>query len=171
MKFRNLKLFTIIFVFGSIFSPSIIAQSTNVLTSKDKAALELYEMVGGDSTAEAGAEAMLTIQIQQNPKLAEYQDVFKSWFNIVLKSENFKNKIINIYSNHFTESELNELIKFYKTPLGQKTLKEFPAIMQEAAMAGQEEANNHSDELKTMLIEAMHQKHPELFKNSNNQIP
>lgn len=37
-----------------------------------------------------------------------------------------------IYARHFTAPELRELIAFYKTPLGQKTLKTMPQIMNDS---------------------------------------
>lgn len=37
-----------------------------------------------------------------------------------------------IYARHFTAPELRELIAFYRTPLGQKTLKTMPQIMNDS---------------------------------------
>lgn len=51
--------------------------------------------------------------------------------------ESFKQEIIPIYHKHFTGAELKELIKFYSTDIGQKTIKVMPALMQEGMLVGQ----------------------------------
>jgi uncharacterized protein len=43
-----------------------------------------------------------------------------------------------IYARHFTEQELKELIAFYKTPLGQKMLKEEPVAVDESLKRAQD---------------------------------
>ena len=48
----------------------------------------------------------------------------------------FRDLFYPIYHNHFTHQELKELIAFYKTPLGQKVLKELPLLTQEGMEAG-----------------------------------
>ena len=39
--------------------------------------------------------------------------------------------VIPIYQSHFTESDLQQIIAFYSSPVGQKVLKEMPAMMNE----------------------------------------
>lgn len=45
-----------------------------------------------------------------------------------------------IYEAHFSHEEMQELIAFYRTPLGQKTTRVMPRIAQEAGMALQQAA-------------------------------
>jgi hypothetical protein len=46
-----------------------------------------------------------------------------------------------IYAQHFTEQELKELIAFYKTPLGQKMLKEEPVAVEASLKRAQDWSN------------------------------
>lgn len=39
---------------------------------------------------------------------------------------------LNVYDKYFTESELKDIVAFYKTPVGQKTLKVMPQVMQDS---------------------------------------
>jgi uncharacterized protein len=39
--------------------------------------------------------------------------------------------LIPIYQSHFTESDLNQIVGFYSSPIGQKVLKEMPAVSAE----------------------------------------
>jgi len=45
--------------------------------------------------------------------------------------------IIPIYEKHFTTSDLREIVAFYRSPIGRKTISVMPAVMQESMVAGQ----------------------------------
>ena len=66
-----------------------------------------------------------------------------------------------IYDKHFSHQEIRGLIEFYRTPLGQKTLKELPAVVSESAQAGQKWGEDLGrDSMKEVLAE-----HPDLAKS------
>lgn len=46
--------------------------------------------------------------------------------------------VTQVYAARFTQAEIEDLTKFYRTPTGQKILAELPAISQEAAAFGQQ---------------------------------
>jgi len=48
--------------------------------------------------------------------------------------------MVPLYDRHFTESELDDLMAFYSTPTGRKTLVAVPALMQESMAVGQKMA-------------------------------
>jgi uncharacterized protein len=50
-----------------------------------------------------------------------------------------------IYAQHFTEQELKELVAFYKSPLGQKMLKEEPAALDQSMKRAQDWSGDFSD--------------------------
>jgi len=56
-----------------------------------------------------------------------------------------------IYANHFTEQELKDLLAFYKSPLGQKTLVEEPKVLEEAMI----NAGDWGDSLSQEVIGSM----------------
>lgn len=51
--------------------------------------------------------------------------------------DSFKEAIIPIYHKHFSASEIKEIIQFYSTDLGKKTIRLMPVLMQESMLAGQ----------------------------------
>jgi uncharacterized protein len=53
--------------------------------------------------------------------------------------------ITRIFAQHFTERELRDLTAFYKTPLGQKLVKEDPVAVQESLTEANRWANEFSD--------------------------
>lgn len=48
-----------------------------------------------------------------------------------------KEATIPIYHKHFSASEIKEIIQFYSTDLGKKTIRLMPVLMQESMLAGQ----------------------------------
>ena len=55
----------------------------------------------------------------------------------VANMDSFKEAIIPIYHKHFSASEIKEIIQFYSTDLGKKTIRLMPVLMQESMLAGQ----------------------------------
>jgi hypothetical protein len=53
--------------------------------------------------------------------------------------------VTRIFAQHFTEQELKDMTAFYKTPLGQKMLKEEPAAIEQSLKTTQDWANNFSE--------------------------
>ncbi|MBD1551407.1 DUF2059 domain-containing protein [Pseudomonas typographi] len=49
-----------------------------------------------------------------------------------------KPDLIKLYTDNFTETELNDLVKFYTSPLGQKVLQQMPQVTQQSAMLMQQ---------------------------------
>ena len=45
---------------------------------------------------------------------------------------------VPIYRKHYSQEEIQQLLAFYRTPLGQKVIAETPAILQESMAAGRE---------------------------------
>lgn len=46
--------------------------------------------------------------------------------------------IVGLYHKHFTGDEVKEMIRFYSTPLGKKTIEVMPVLMTESFQAGQQ---------------------------------
>lgn len=68
---------------------------------------------------------------------SEYPEVpqkFWETFAAELKPDDLIKEMIPIYNKYFTNEEIKQLIAFYKTPVGQKTLN--PQILQEATSIG-----------------------------------
>jgi hypothetical protein len=55
------------------------------------------------------------------------------------------NNVARIYAARFTEQELKDMTAFYKTPLGQKLLREEPVALDESLRSTQDWASTFSD--------------------------
>ena len=50
----------------------------------------------------------------------------------------FKQAAVLIYNRHFTHDDVKQMIAFYSTELGKKTIRVMPTLMQESMRAGQQ---------------------------------
>lgn len=57
------------------------------------------------------------------------------------------NRMVPIYQNHFTRQDVAGLLKFYRTPLGQKVIHEMPKTMSEAMQVGQNWGRNRAQKM------------------------
>lgn len=48
-----------------------------------------------------------------------------------------KDEMVRIYADHFSHEEIKQLIAFYRSEIGKKSLRELPAILGESREAGQ----------------------------------
>ncbi len=44
--------------------------------------------------------------------------------------------IVPVYAKYYTDEEVTELLKFYKSPIGQKVIQKLPLITQDSYQAG-----------------------------------
>jgi hypothetical protein len=95
---------------------------------------ELMELMG---TAKMASAAMK--QSIPAAKAATPQAPAEFWvrFEAALDVDAIVELNLPIYDKHYTHKEIEQLIKFYKTPLGRKISEVGPQITQEAMEAGQ----------------------------------
>jgi hypothetical protein len=62
--------------------------------------------------------------------------------------------MVPIYKKYYTHDEIKDLIKFYKTPIGQKTISVMPSVTQDAMAAGQ----TWGQEIAMKVLEKMKEK-------------
>ena len=60
-----------------------------------------------------------------------------------------------IYARNFTVDEMQQVISFYRTPIGQKLLDKLPVIFQESVAAGNKFGQAVATELRNRLIEEL----------------
>ena len=70
-----------------------------------------------------------------------YPDVDQAFWNELIKEihgEDLERLIMPIYDKYYTEAEVDQLITFDESPLGQKMLSSLPDIMSESMQVGRE---------------------------------
>jgi len=146
------RLFTIaFFLLIFVFAPFSLAQTAasddtptkaEVLKFLDlmKARSSMEQMMDGVKNAmkEATRESFKTKVPGATPDQLEKVDAFT---DIIFKDfpiDEMMDAMVPIYQKHLTKSDLDAIIAFYSSPVGQKLLKEQPAMMAEGMRTGQD---------------------------------
>ena len=69
-------------------------------------------------------------------------------------SQEYIGRLVPIYQKHFTAEEVDGMVKFYGSPLGQKVLTEMPLAMAEANQAGLQWTHEHGQQMIAKLEQA-----------------
>lgn len=105
---------------------------------------QLMDVVGvGKMLSQMNAQAVTTMQQSLPCVPADY------WQNYMDAngSQQFIGRLVPVYQKHFTADELDGLLKFYRSPLGQKVINEMPTTMAEANQAGRQWSQERSDQM------------------------
>ena len=116
--------------------------------SHKKAANELLVTMGIEKMLEQSNERLVSLQVAKNRQIVGYEDIVKAFYDKHSNWEIIKDDVIKMYTQAFTEQELNELTTFYKSPTGQKALSEMPALMVKTIHTGQQNIKDNLPELK-----------------------
>ncbi len=100
------------------------------------AARRLLAVTGTTKLMLSSMESMLAAQKESNPQIpAAFWDAFMA--HVRRDTTRLIDMLVPIYASHLTQSEIEELIRFYTSPIGQRLTAVQPAIMRESAQAGQ----------------------------------
>ncbi len=116
-----------------------------------KAAEELLNVMGLEDALQKSIDQMLQIQLDQEPAMRPYKNVMLKFFNKHMSYEMLKDDMTVIYADAFDENELYEIIKFYKTATGQKTIEKMPELMSKGAKLGISRVKENIHELQDMV--------------------
>ncbi len=122
-------------------------------SSHHSAVLELITVLNLEEQISQSSRVMIDTQIQANPQLADYRETMLAWIDQYLVWDVFEEDFIRLYMEAFSESEVQQLIAFYKTPIGQKALEKMPLLMEQGSTIGVDVARKHQGELQRMVAE------------------
>jgi hypothetical protein len=112
--------------------------------SHHAAAVKLIETIGGKEVMRnafaAVVDSMPASKMWSAAQNAEMKQAVFQWFDEDFKWEDLSSQLADIYTKALSEDEINQLIAFYQTPLGKKTLSVLPEVMKEASVMGQQYA-------------------------------
>lgn len=138
--FKVVSLFLSILIFS-------VAQANE--TVEFETAQKLLTVIEVDKQMLGGFEAMLPIVNQLANKLKlnaqeteELKGIYRDWFENDMDRVKMRIEMAKLYSNHFTMSEMKQIIDFYGTPVGKKLIQQSPELAKLGAKIGMEEAQN-----------------------------
>lgn len=100
------------------------------------AARRLLAVTGATKLMLSTMESMIAGQREVNRQIpAAFWDAFMA--HARRDTTRLIDMLVPIYASHLTQSELEELVRFYQSPIGQRLTAVQPAIIQESTVAGQ----------------------------------
>lgn len=108
-------------------------------------AAKVIDMVSGKATMRASFDAVMNGAIEnmrQHGLPQEGVDAVRAtvakWYESQINFDDIRPKIVDIYVKDFSEDDLKQIVAFYESPIGQKTIKTMPSVMKEGALVAQE---------------------------------
>jgi len=98
-------------------------------SDKDQTIREMLDITGAKDLDKRMFAQVLTTLKAQYPKVpAKYWDTMAEEFNV----DEFFNQLIPVYKKYYTNDDLKQLLAFYKTPIGKKTISVLPQLSSES---------------------------------------
>jgi len=116
--------------------------------SHREAVTRLFELTHMQRLIEESVDGVLTLQIAQNPALAEHRDALRAFLEKYIGWQSLENDLTAMYLQAFTEAELDEMNAFYSSTTGQKVLQRLPELVQQRNQLAMQRLQEHIDELQ-----------------------
>ncbi len=114
---------------------------------------EFFNIAQMDTLMQRSIEAALTSQIQVNPQLKPYEGKMRQFLAKYMSWKSLQEDFTTMYMKAFTEDEFKQIVAFYKTPVGKKSLQQMPMLLEQGAAIGAKRVQDHMPELQKMLEE------------------
>tara|TARA_R110002050_G_scaffold191297_1_gene326046 strand:+ start:916 stop:1362 length:447 start_codon:yes stop_codon:yes gene_type:complete len=99
---------------------------------------KMFKLSGTEQSYQAAVQQMISLFKEQYTEVdpAIWDEFQKSFAKTSLND--LTEMLVPVYAKHLTKKDLEELIKFYESPIGKKFAKSTPLITQESMQVGQE---------------------------------
>lgn len=128
-------------------------RAQEVTPAHREAARDLLELTRVEQYMEESMNTMIELQIEANPALVPYQDVFREFLEKHLSWERVEPEFVALYIEHFSETELRQLTRFFSSEIGQKAISLQGVMFNEGAQIGQKRVQENIGELEAMIVQ------------------
>jgi hypothetical protein len=152
-------------IFTTGLTVLILAQSFNCLAytkGQYKKAEKIFETVNFEKTMDQQLNQLVQV-FQNNPIFANHGTELRAIFSDAMDYKALKKETISFYANNFTEKELDELIKFNQSPLGQKMQIKLPQLSSTLMKQVQAKVAKNEDKIEAQMMEIIKNEAVKLF--------
>lgn len=111
----------------------------------------LVDLLGSkEQTLEIQSQLINTL-VRTSPNLQDYQSTVQAWARQYLNWNEVRERLAAMYRDNFTPGELDDLLAFYRSPTGRKSVLLMPTLLRESSQIGIDLAAAHRPELIDML--------------------
>ena len=157
MKFLKLLILSAAFVL--IFSLGVSAEEDTFRASVEK----LLSVMKQDQLLEQVFQQVKQMEIQQLqqmnitqeqiPLMEKYFDKMFEVMKAEMSWDKIKDDFIQIYMSVYSETEVQALVNFYESPVGQKMLAKMPLLMQQSMAISQKHMKNIMPKIQEITLE------------------
>lgn len=130
--------------------PGLVQAQT--VSSHKQAALDLLTISRAEQNIDESIELMLSMQLEQNPMMSQFEDILRDFITKHMAWEGLVDEYAQLYMDAFSESELKDMVAYYRTETGQKAATMLPTLMQQGAMIGQRKMMENQGELEERIM-------------------
>ena len=87
--------------------------------------------------------------------VARCQEIAATVVRDILADQDLMKELVPIYEKHFSHQEIRQMIAFYETPLGRKSIEVMPQVMADSAQVGQRWATRVLPEVREKVTRQM----------------
>lgn len=120
-----------------LFCVSLLSCSVSLADNHDKVIDQLFSVMDMESVQNKQITNMVAVQCESNPVLQKIRPELTKFYMDNVGWKQLEPDIKKLYKKYFTENELVEILKFYQTPTGKKSLTQMPALFAEGMKLGQ----------------------------------
>lgn len=132
-----------------------VRAQTTISPSHHKAALELLVAMQTEKSLEQSIQTAMEAQIASDSDLVPFRDIMEGFLKKYMSWESIKDELADLYAGEFTEDELHQLTKFYRTEVGKKMAGLTPTLIAKAGAIGQQKVESHVSELQSLILKKM----------------
>ncbi|MBD1387828.1 DUF2059 domain-containing protein [Neiella sp. HB171785] len=153
MKKSIILLFTLLLSLNVHASDKASAESVERLMELTEVPKMMDAMHAQMTTIFSGMSKQLELTEEQQPAFDKYMRKLANLLQEEMSWDKLRSPMIEIYANRFTEEEIQGLITFYESDIGQSTVKKMPLIMQDSAAISQQLMMNFIPKVKQLAQE------------------
>ncbi|MCG9559871.1 DUF2059 domain-containing protein [Vibrio kanaloae] len=154
------------FLWKFIVIALLAANPISAIATDQDAAERLLKVMKVEKQLSGGFEAMtpmidqLANSLQLNKsETEELVNIYRDWFLNDIDRQRIIDELAILYSQTFSQQEIESMIVFYSTPEGQKFIEKAPALMHAGAQLGMQEAELAQPQLIEKLTPFLEKHH------------
>lgn len=121
-------------------------------------AIKLVNVVYNQDVYEEMLDQVVNQMLKQSDEMYKFKDVMVSFLSKHVSVWHIQDRLADVYDKHFLPEEIDQLIEFYKTPVGQRYI----AIAPKMTVDIMKVINDQIQEKSTILTEMLEQEMEEL---------
>lgn len=115
---------------------------------------KLVDLLGGKERTLEIQTQLIDAMVAANPAWEPYRSTLKQWAELYVGWQEMREGMAQVYRDYFSPEELDELLVFYRSDTGRKSIILMPSLLRAGNQLGATLAEKHRTELVEMLRQA-----------------